>query len=476
MVDQQNYTIRRITAAGVVSTIAGLADAQGINDGINGAARFYSPRNIATDRSGNIFVTDSYYYIVRKISPVGTNWMVTTIAGQLGSAGYRDGTNNGARFNGPGGLAVDSAGTIYVADGPIRKITHIGNNWVVSTVANSVGYVIIQNNSGPNTTNAVGLFTGSATAIATDGAGNLFVTDQSAHTVSKLTLMGTNWVSSIIAGLSGSAGSTDGLGSAARFQSPSGIAADALGNLYVTDGSGGDTVRALTPQGTNWLVTTLAGSPGNSGDTDGVGTNALFNGLFGVAVDGANNLMVTDSGNNKVRKVTSAGVVRTIAGYTAVSSGSVDNVGNDARFNSPAGVAVDIAGNTYVADQGNSTIRMVTPAGIVSTLAGSVLSTGTNDGVGSNARFNYPEGIAVDQTGNVFVADGSHNDSHDYPRRHCQHNCGKAGMPGYVDGPGQTAQFSGTSDVAVDSAGNLFVADTETPGSGSSRALEPTGW
>lgn len=350
VVDELNLTIRRISAAGVVSTIAGLAGVRGDVDGMNGAARFNNPQNITADYNGNVYVTDNF--TVRKISPAGTNWLVTTIAGQVNTQGYRDGGGLGTRFNLLSGLAMGTNGVIYVADGAVRKITPVGGNWVVGTVANSLGYTIIPNNSGPNFTNLVGVFNGNATAITVDGGGNLYVADQSNFAVSKLTPVGTNWVSATITGLFGSAGTADGSNSVARFQSPAGIAADGLGNLYVTDG--GRTIRALTPQGTNWLVNTLAGSPGNSGNADGIGTNALFNGLYGVVADGANNLRVTDTGNNEVRKVTSAGVVRTIAGSVAVSAGSVDGVASNARFNGPAGMVVDALGNVYVADRLNT--------------------------------------------------------------------------------------------------------------------------
>ena len=164
---------------------------------------------------------------------------------------------------------------------------------------------------------------------------------------------------------------------------------------------------ALRPQGTNWLVSTLAGSAGSIGSSNASGTNALFNGIFGVAVDRQENLIVSDSGNNLVRQVTSAGAVKTIAGRVEItlSAGSVDGVGSEARFNRPGGLALDRFGNLYVADSGNSTIRVITPAGSISTIAGSVLNPGTNDGVGSDARFMSPGRMAVDSTGNLYVAD-----------------------------------------------------------------------
>ena len=152
------------------------------------------------------------------------------------------------------------------------------------------------------------------------------------------------------------------------------------------------------------MVTTLAGLAGSSGSANGTGSAARFYYPFGVAVDSAGNVYVADTGNNTIRKVTPAGVVTTLAGL-AGSSGSADGTGSAARFNYPSGVAVDSAGNVYVADTGNNTIRKVTPAGVVTTLAGLAGSPGSADGTGSAARFYYPHGVAVDSAGNVYVAD-----------------------------------------------------------------------
>ena len=150
-------------------------------------------------------------------------------------------------------------------------------------------------------------------------------------------------------------------------------------------------------------MTTLAGT-GSSGSADGPGATASFNWPYGVAVDGAGNVFVADTVNNTIRKITSAGVVTTLAG-TAGSSGSADGTGATARFSYPSGVAVDGAGNVFVADSANSTIRKITPSGVVTTLAGTAGSYGSADGTGAAARFADPCGVAVDGAGNVFVAD-----------------------------------------------------------------------
>ena len=191
---------------------------------------------------------------------------------------------------------------------------------------------------------------------------------------------------------------------AAEFYSPHGITVDSADNLYVADFSN-NTVRKITPEGTNWVVTTLAGSPGcSSCSADGTGTNSQFSYPQGVAVDPVGNVFVTDSLNNSIRSITSGGVVSTLAG-TAHTSGSTDGTGSSALFFYPQDLVVDKTGNVYVGDRQNYTIRKVTAAGVVSTVAGLAGFFGTNDGTGSEARFGAPNGVAVDGSDNVYVAD-----------------------------------------------------------------------
>jgi sugar lactone lactonase YvrE len=308
------------------------------------------------DKAGNVYVADTGNDTIRKMTPQG---LVTTLAGMAGQRGSMDGTGSKARFADPFDVTVDSAGNIYVADegnDTIRKVTSDG---MVTTLA----------------------------------------------------------------GLVGNFGSTDGTGSAARFGSkdggPSGVAVDGEGDVYVTD-TQNHTIRKVTPTG---VVTTLAGNASISGygwsmggSTDGTGSEARFNYPWGVAVDKAGTIYVADSLNHTIRKVTRAGVVSTLAGQTGLTGpaalanvGSADRTGNAARFRGPQRVAVDSTGNVYVADTGNRTIRRITPAGVVTTLAGQVGSNGNADGTGSVARFGYPNGVAVDNAGNVYEMDSDNS-------------------------------------------------------------------
>ena len=298
--DTLNSTLRKVTPAGVVSTLAGMAGASGSADGMGSAARFTSIAGVAVDASGNVYVSDND--TIRRVTPAG---VVSTLAGMAGSYGTDDGQGAAARFRGPGGVAVDASGNVYVADTfncTLRKVTPAGG---VSTLA------------------------GSETC-----------------------------------------GRDDGTGAAAQFNLPEAVAVDGGGNVYVAD-TGSHTIRKVSPAG---VVSTLAGSPGIPGSEDGTGATARFDGPRGVAVDGSGNVYVGDWWNHALRKVTAVGVVSTLAGKANFD------------FLNPGGVAVDGSENIFVADTTGNVIRKVSPAGLVSTLAGTLCWPGSEDGTGAASK------------------------------------------------------------------------------------------
>jgi sugar lactone lactonase YvrE len=273
----------------------------------------------------------------------------------------------------------------------------------------------------------------------------------------------------ILAGSPFAYGNTDGVASAARFLRPQGVAVDPSGNLYVAD-AGNTVIRKITPARE---VTTLAG--GQPGSADGTGSAAQFTAMWGVAADTTGNVYVADSYNSTIRKIAPGGVVTTLAG-SAGTPGSSDGAGSAARFSFPEGIAVDGTGNVYVADSGNSTIRRITPAGVVTTLAGTAGNPGSSDGAGSAARFNSPGGVAVDGEGDVFVADSFNSTIREIsPAGVVTTLAGTAGMKGNGDGTGGAALFWIPDGVATDGAGNVFVTDTESDGSGIVRKVTSSG-
>jgi hypothetical protein len=266
-------------------------------------------------------------------------------------------------------------------------------------------------------------------------------------------VVGTNAEVTTLAGSPNNRGFADGTGTAASFNSPTGVAVDASGNVYVADNSN-NRIRKITAAG---VVTTLAGS-GTAGFADGTGTAASFNSPTGVAVDASGNVYVGDALNHRIRKITAAGVVSTLAGSS--SYGFADGTGTAASFNNPTGIAVDASGNVYVADHINQRIRKITAAGVVSTLAGSG-SAAFADGTGTAASFKYPRGVAVDASGNVYVADYYNNRIRKITAWGVVTTLAgsSSGTAGFADGTGTAASFNYPSDVAVDASGNVYVSD-----------------
>ncbi len=267
------------------------------------------------------------------------------------------------------------------------------------------------------------------------------------------------------------AGNVNGTGPAASFNGPIGVAVDSSGNLYVAD-SANNEIRLITPAG---VVTTLAGT-GTAGFVDNTtGNLAAFNYPTGVTVDASGNIYVADFYNNRIRKivctslVASACTVTTLAGQT--SAGSLDGTGAAAQFNQPSGVAVDSSGNVYVADSANNEIRKITPAGVVTTIAGST-TAGSANGSGTSASFNKPSGVAVDSSGNVYVADFLNNEIRMINASDVVSTLAGQTTAGNTNGTGSAAQFHGPNDVAVDAAGNVYVADSVN---NEIRLVAPTG-
>jgi len=461
--DYANHTIRKITPQQSVSTLAGSPGNSGSSDGLGASARFNYPRGVAVDGSANVFVADTGNSTLREVTTTGLMpGFTSTIAGSVNTCASDDGIGTAAHFCAPAGLTMDGS-TLYVADAihnVIRKVTLQGTAFEVSTIAGSPGYAGVDDGSGPTAR-----FNGPS-GITVAPSGDLYVADTGNHIVRTVTTpagMVTTFAGSVPV-----TGNTDGTGAGARFSSPFALASDGQGSFYVAD-AGNHAIRKVTSTG---VVSTFAGSPGNAGSNDGAAATARFNYPTGVAVDGAGNLYVADSGNHTIRQVTSIGMVSTLAGSPG-QYGSVDGTGSAARFWSPAAVAVDAAGNVYVADPGNHLIRRVSPLGMVSTLAGFPQTCGSSDGTGGAARFCYPLGIGVDASGTVYVAD-TYNDTlrKVSPTGVVGTLAGTAGTGGSSDGTRAAARFNIPTSLTLDGSGNIYLADRENH---TIRKITPTG-
>jgi sugar lactone lactonase YvrE len=443
--DRFNSTIRKITSAGVVGTLAGTAGNTGSADDTGTAATFNYPSGVAVDGSGNIYVADSSNNTIRMVTPAG---VVTTPAGTAGTYGSADGTGGAAQFYNPMGVAVDGSGNVYVGDANNNAIRQITPDAVVTTLAGIPGGL-----GHADGTASAAQFLG-PTSVAVDSSGNCYVADFNSNTIRKITAAG---VVTTLAGTPGVQGSADGTGAAAQFYLPQGVAVDGTGNVYVSD-YGNNTIRKISPAGD---VMTLAGTAGIYGHADDTGTAASFGAPAGIAVDSSGNVYVAEWGNNAIRMITPAGVVTTFAGQTNPTGGFVDGTGTAALFSGPYGMAIDSAGNLYVADVGNNAIRVITPAAVVSTLAGAGPGIkGSADGTGSAAQFNNPNGVAVDGSGNVYVGDSyNHTIRKVTPAGAVTTVAGSVGTHGKADGTGSNALLYYPSGMTVDGSGNLYIAD-----------------
>jgi sugar lactone lactonase YvrE len=330
---------------------------RGAADGLGKAARFNRPEGVAVDDAGNVYVADTHNYTVRKISPEG---MVSTLAGLAGQPGDIDGTGAAARFGLVGDLAVDMEGNVYVADRGNSKIRKISPAGVVSTVAATMptsGKAVKKLASDKAKTNVRFDEMG---GVAVDRVGNVYVVESSSNAIRKIDQSGrlTTFVIGQAKKNTYCERRTDGI------CWPKGLTMDAVGNAYTTDSSDAAILKISSTGGIS-----VAAGGGQLGAEDGAAGEARFYGPEGIAIDKMGNLYVADSGNGNIRKISAAGIVTTLAG-TAGESGYADGMGAAARFQLPKRLAVDGIGNVYVVDTCSNTIRKISPTGAVTTLAG----------------------------------------------------------------------------------------------------------
>jgi len=509
--DDYNKTVRRISASGAVTTIAGTPGQTGTADGTGAAAEFNNPVSLAVDKTGIIYLVDAGANTIRRITQSG---VVTTLAGSPYTNGTTDGTGAAVRFSSPGGIRLTPSGTLYLADNNrIRNITPAG---LVSTIytgamlgrlAIDAGGNLFATDTSLKAAVTINLATGAETVLAngfqapggldigpagTGAAGTLYVTDAFACTVSAIAPGG---AVSTLAGTSGQCSAGDGTGASARFYLPAGMSIDGSGTLFLAD-PGNESIRKITAAG---VVTTVAGVAPQLGHVNATGAAARFNGPSGLTADASGTLYVGDAGNASIREVSPTGVVTdvfptltslslgetltrdsagnfyvavpnailkanpsgavtTLAGGLGAPPGSADGTGAAAQFHWPTGIAVDGSGNLYVTDMLNYTIRKVTPAGVVTTLAGQAGQGGLVDGSGSVAKFTLPGVVIIDSSGTLYVTDG--NAIRTISRQAVVATLAGSATAGDADGIGTAARFSSPFGLAFGAEGSLYVSDT----------------
>ena len=449
--DAGNHRIRKVDSTGTITTIAGTGDnGFGGDGGAAVQARLYNPWGVAVDGGGNLYIADNRNNRIRKVDSTGT---ITTIAG-TGVSGF--GGDGGAAvqagLSNPRGVAVDGVGNLYIADTGNHRIRKVDSTGVITTIE----WKRLE----------------TPEAVAVDGVGNLYIADTGNHRIRKVDSTGT--ITTIAGtGVSGF-GEDGGPAIQATLYYPRGVAVDSTGNLYIAD-TYNHRIRRVDLSGT---ITTIAGTGERSGFFSGDGRPAVQAEFFGpvdVAVDSAGNVYIADSNNNRIRKVDSTGTITTIAGTGERGDRGDGGPAVEARITEPSGVALDSAGDLYIADAGNNRIRKVDSTGTITTIAGTgERYFGGDGGPANQAWLSKPSGVAVDGGGNLYIADTGNN------RIRKVDSTGTittiAGTRGgRIDGDGGPAVQAGLYSpmrVAVDGGGNLYIADI---GNNRIRKVDSTG-
>jgi uncharacterized protein (TIGR03437 family) len=412
----------------------------------------HSPEDVAVDSSGNIYVADTANAYVRKITTDGN---INYIAGD-GTIGFAGdgGYATSAGLIAPFALAVDSSGNVYFAENGDSRIRRIdAKSLDISTVAGNGTPGFL--GDGSTATNAE---LNSPTGLALDSSGNLYIADSLNCRIRKVASANI----STFAGNGTLSYSGDGsAASKAQLNTPQGVAADSFGNLYIAD-TLNNVVRKVSPNG---IISNYAGNGGAGSSGDGTAAiGAQLNGPQGLAVDAGGNLFIADTLNAKVRKVSASGVITTVAGSGTPGYGGDGAAATSAQLNLPIGVAVDSSGNLYIADFGNSRVREVS-ANNIGTVAGSGSNGYSGDGgAAAKAQLNGPQGVAVDAAGDLFIADTENNRVREVTPGGLIATVAGNGAAGYSGDGGQatSAQVGNPVGVAVDAAGNVYTVDASS--------------
>lgn len=445
--DTGNSRIRTVNTSGIINTFAGGAGAGFSGDGgaATGAA-LTEPYAISLDSQGDLYIADPGNLDIRKVDTKGN---ISTVAGTQAPGFSGDGgPGPKATLNSPSGVAADPSGNVYIADQwnlRVRKLDTSGN---ISTVAGNGGFSYSGDGGA-----AARAQLNQPQAIAIDPAGNLYIADSRNAVVRKIA---TDHTISTLPGTS--------------LKDPLGVAADSAGNVYVSDYIG-NVVKKIAPDGT---VSTIAGNGtgGFAGD-GGAAASAQLYAPAGLAVDAANNLYIADFANNRVRQVSPAGIINTVAGNGIETYAGDGGPALQASLDGPLGLAVDAAGNLYIADTNNYAIRKVTTNGVIQTIAGTGASGFLGDnGPPGSAQLSAPTGIAIDATGNLFISDGGTRVRKIIPSVNVIVTIAGSRSSGYSgdNGMATLAAFNGVSGIAVDRTGNVSVTDS---GNNAVRLLQP---
>ena len=504
-----DFRIRKINTAGIISTIAG--------NGINGfggdggpatAAEISYAAGVAVDKMGNVYFSDMANLRMRKIS---TSGIISTIAGN-GTAGYGgdDSAATIAMINYAWGVCVDTSGNIYFSDGSNNRIRKINTSGIITTVAGN-GAAGFSGDGGPATAAELN----SPWGLCVDKGGNVIIADVMNNRIRKISPAGiiTTIAGDSVAGRTGDGGAA----TLAELTSPYGVATNKNGNICLIDGNNlavnvrmindsgiirtiaGNTSFGYTGDGTaatatllgepvdcfvdstgnmyiadqynyrirkvntSGIISTFAGTgaAGYSGD-GGPATAATMNRIWSVTGDNRGNIYFSDYNNFVVRKITSSGIISTVAGNNTAGYGGDHGPATAAMINSPAKLAFDNNGNLYIGDWGNQVVRKVDTAGIITTVVGTGANGNTGDGgPATAAELSGPSSIIFDHSGNMYIGDLWNNNIRKVDTAGIIHTIAGNGAAGYAGdgGPATAAEFNGIQDIAFDRFENIYIAD-----------------
>ena len=467
--DTADNAIRLVNAgSGLISTVAGNGFPGYSGDtSLAANAMVNHPEDVAVDSAGNVYIADTGNALIRKITTDGNiNYLagaltpgcsplVTVNCTNTPTVGYSgDGGLAGlAGLIEPYGVAVDPAGNVYIAEPSDGRVRQVNTKGYISTIVGTgtLGW----NGDGENAVNGQ---LDRPYSVALDPSGNLYIADFLNNRVRKVTKAGAGTISTV-AGSGFFSYSGDG-GPAARAQlnGPRAVTMDTAGNFYIAD-TANSVVRKVTSTG---AISTIAGiAQGGYGGDGGAATSAQINAPQGLAVDSSGNVFVADTGNSRVRKI-SGGTISTVAGGSTPGYGGDGGAATSAQLNSPTGIAVDSKGDLYIADSDNNAIRMVSPSGTITTVAGSGRQGYSGDGGPAiNALLNYPQGVALDSSGNLYITD-TLNNAVRMVRNGIISTVAGNGVPGDSGdgGPAASAQITNPVGIAMDAAGGIYVSDS----------------
>ena len=445
--DEENNRIRKINTSGIITTIAGNGLASYTGDGMQATATaLKNPTGVAIDNTGNIYIADRGNSRIRKIN---TSGIISTLAGN-GSFGFSGdgGPAITAELSNCYQVALDGTGNVYFSDQDNLRVRKINSSGIITTVAGN-GVLGSTGDGGAATAAAIGLNIG----ISIDGSGNLYIADWLNSRIRKVSSSGI-----ITTFVGGGSGYVDGSAATSVSITSTGVTASIAGNVFITDNYGGGICK-INSFG---IITTFGGNGMSSfGGDEGNATAGAFNTPSDVSIDASGNLYVADATNHRVRKISSGGTITTIAGDGTSGFSGDSGPATNASLWYPSATCVDPVGNIYIADLTNNRIRKVSTTGIISTFAGGGLSLA--EGVAATAaKISSPLGVTADAFGNVYVCDNGHNRIRLVNAFGIITTIAGNGSANYTGdgGPATNATLHNPQGISIDSTGNIYIADS----------------